>query len=147
MPECPICSNPVATPVQGMSFSGYECPRCGRWSIGTDSSGITLLFARKIGDWDPAAIRRRSRLSHILRRQQPASKSQWTKIPIENIDSWHLEEPLPSPSEQLDELTILVGENQPSPAESATLAAPKVSAWIGATITRPPSDSWPKLAA
>jgi len=60
----------------------------------------------------------------------------WVKLPWDNLESWHLEEPLPSPSEQLDQIVIWLGENQPSPAESAALKAPAISAWIGAAITR-----------
>jgi hypothetical protein len=52
-----------------------------------------------------------------------------------DLESWHLEEPLPSPSEQLDQLIILVGDNQPSPAGWAALEAPAIAAWIGAIIT------------
>ena len=58
-----------------------------------------------------------------------------------DLESWHLEEPLPSPSEQLDQLIILVGDNQPSPAEWAALEAPVIAAWIGAIITPPSFDA------
>ena len=55
--------------------------------------------------------------------------------------AWHLEEPLPSPSEQLDLLVLYVGENQPSPAEAAVLKAPVISARIEVAIMRPPSEA------
>lgn len=58
-----------------------------------------------------------------------------------DLAAWHLEEPLPSPSEQLDLLVLYVGENQPSPAELAVLKAPVISARIGAAITHPPSEA------
>ena len=142
MPECPICSSFVQSPKEAVNFTGYDCPRCGRWGIDTDSSGIILLFARKIGEWDTQALHRRSRMSHILRRQQPAiDKYRWAKIPLGNLESWHLDEPLPPPSEQLDQLVIWLGKHQPSQAESAMVTAPAISAWIGTSITPGSSEA------
>jgi hypothetical protein len=43
---------------------------------------------------------------------------------------------LPSPSEQFDDLVLLIGDHQPSPAETAELSPDAISAWIGAAITR-----------
>jgi hypothetical protein len=57
-------------------------------------------------------------------------------LPWNYVEVWHLDEPLPSPSEQLDELVIWIGDNQPSPAESASLRKLEVLAWLGAVITR-----------
>jgi hypothetical protein len=61
VPECPICSSPVQDHGEGVApdWSTFACPRCGRWQIDTDSGGITLLLARKIGAWDAQALRRR----------------------------------------------------------------------------------------
>jgi hypothetical protein len=141
MPECPICCSPTREERGDLTFTAYDCPRCGRWAAHMSSDRITFTFAHEIGDWDKIeAVRKRSRLSHILRRRQPAKPFQWAELPKE-LGSWHLEESLPSPSEQLDHLIILVGDNQPSPAQSAILSAPAISAWIGATITRPSSNA------
>ncbi len=140
MLECPICSSSVPTPREGADFTGYDCPRCGRWAAPYDSAGITFTFARTFGDWDSAeGVRKRSRLSHILRCRHPSDRYE-AKLPS-SLAAWHLEEPLPSPSEQLDLLVLYVGENQPSPAESAVLKAPVISARIGAAITHPPSEA------
>jgi hypothetical protein len=136
MPECPVCSSPSrGQPRTNGNWTGFDCPRCGFWSI--DDSDVTasrLTF--QIGEWDAQGVHRRSRLSHILRRRQPADSPSWIAIPLHALESWHLEEPLPTPSEQLDQLIILVGDNQPSPAQSASLNVLSISAWIGATITR-----------
>jgi hypothetical protein len=77
----------------------------------------------------------------VRRQQRELVPGRWVPLPPDNFKSWHLEEPLPSPSEQLDQLIILVGENQSSPAESAALKPPVISAWIGATITHPASEA------
>jgi hypothetical protein len=139
MPECPICFSPVQPPKETTDWSGYDCPRCGRWSVGLDASGIEFMMAREIGEWDAGAeaVRRRSRLSHIYRRQQTGEKNRWVEIPAANWRSRFLDsEPLPTPSQQLDNLILWLGEHQPSIAESTLISVPAVSAWIGASITR-----------
>jgi predicted RNA-binding Zn-ribbon protein involved in translation (DUF1610 family) len=142
VPECPICSSPVRSHKEGSDWSVFDCPRCGRWQIDRDSSGITLLLARKIGrEWDAQAVHRRTRLSHILRRQQPADQFERAIMPSGNLESWHLDEPLPTPTEQLDNLILWLGKHQPSIAESATISVPEISAWIGVSITRSSPDA------
>ena len=141
MSECPICCSPTPPERGNLTFTAYDCPRCGRWVASTSSDVILWTLTTKIGEWDTTeAVRKRSRLSHILRRRQPNEQRKYAEMPLD-LTSWHLEEPLPSPSEQLDYLIILVGESQPSPAESAALSASGASAWIGATITRHSSNA------
>jgi hypothetical protein len=131
MPECPICYSSARNEVKDLSFTKYTCPRCGPWMARLDEDLITQTFAQ----WNATEeVRKRSRLSYILRRQSWPNKA--AEIPRDFEKSWHLEEPLPSPSEQLDQLILLVGQTQPSPAENATLNAPAISAWIGTIITR-----------
>jgi hypothetical protein len=142
MAECPICFTPLlGNPVETMEFCGFACPRCGRWAIKTDPGGLELTIGRKIEN-NERPLHLRSRLSHILQRQQPnVMGSRWAEFEPRDLDSWHLDEPLPSPSEQLDALIIWIAEHQPSPAESARVKFPGISAWVGATITKPPSDN------
>jgi len=124
-----------------MDFCGFECPRCGRWAIKSDSSGLELTIARKIENHE-RSLHLRSRLSHILQRQQANVRDyRWAEFSPSDLDSWRLEEPLPSPVEQLDELVIWIGQHQQSSAESARAKLPGLSAWIGASITKPASDS------
>jgi hypothetical protein len=137
MPECPICYSSAWNEVKEFSFTKYDCPRCGPWMVRLDEDLLTQIFAQ----WNAAeSVRKRSRLSYILRRGQPGP-TKLAEMPIDFDKSWHLEEPLPAPSEQLDQLIILVGQNQPSPAEYADLTAPAVAAWIGTIITRDPPNA------
>lgn len=139
MPECPICASPVRPPSETIDWSGYDCPRCGRWSVKLDAGGFELWSAREIGEWDTAeAVRRRSRLSHIFRRLQPAlPSSRWAEVPVDNWRAKFLDnEPLPTPAQLLDNLILWIGAHQASIAESAAISVAAVSAWIGATITR-----------
>lgn len=62
-------------------------------------------------------------------------------MPSGNLESWHLDEPLPSPSEQLDQLIIWIAKNQLSPSTSVAVKGPEVSAWIGTSITRGSSEA------
>jgi hypothetical protein len=77
MPECPVCSSPVSEPRQGVSWCAFDCPRCGRYKADVDSHSIGDLLVRELGQWEAQAIRRRSRLSHVLRRSQPSDKYDW----------------------------------------------------------------------
>jgi len=141
MPECPICGSPVQQPKVAVDFSGFDCPRCGRWSIALDESGITSHMVRVIDHGEAWNLRRRSRLSHVLRNNQQDDKYRWTQIPNKYIDIWRIDEPLPAPPEQLDRLIVFVGDKQHSPSEAAALDGRAVSALIGTYITRPPSIS------
>jgi hypothetical protein len=136
--ECPICNSPVSPPtIETMEFCGFDCARCGRWSIKTDPAGIELAFAHRVGEWNAQAVRRRSWLSYTLRHRQPSSSSRWAELPLNYFEPLYLDnQPLPSPSEQLDNLILWVGDNQPSMAESAAVSLPAISAWIGASIIR-----------
>jgi hypothetical protein len=56
---------------------------------------------------------------------------------LENdIPTLQLDDPLPSPSEQLDRLILWIGDHQPSMAETAEVSVSEISSWIGAAITR-----------
>jgi hypothetical protein len=144
MPQCAICGNSVPNPSQSVNFAGFDCARCGRWSICVESHSVAEHLNRLVGEWEPAALRRRSKISHLLRRQQTRlpSSSRWIELAIPDIERVTATDgPLPSPPDQLDSLVLLVGDNQPSIGQSAELNAPSVSAWIGSAITRPPSDA------
>jgi hypothetical protein len=148
MPECPICASTVPSPKESLDFTGYDCSRCGRWSVEASSSSVATVVTRFIGEWAPPSLQRRSRISHLLRRQQPQllSSSRWIKLQNSDIERVAAtDELLPSPIDQLSSLVLLIGDNQPSTTQPATLTIPSISAWIGAAITHPSSDvglSW-----
>ncbi len=144
MPDCPICGTTTSDPKVALDFAGYDCIRCGRWSVRMQSSSVDEHLRRILGEWDPRALRRRSRISYQLRRKQSQlpSSSRWIELTLPDVEYVIAnDEALPSPSEQLDSLILLVGENQPSPGQSAELNASATSAWIGSTITTPPGNS------
>ena len=82
---------------------------------------------------DPEGVDRRSRVSHIIRRQQAKGGS--VSVRPDLIPDWLSTHNSPSPTKQLDELILWVGDNQPSPNEAATSTYWSLSAWVGTKLT------------
>jgi hypothetical protein len=137
MPDCEICSSQVVTFQEDINWKAFDCRRCGRWQRSNDSYRQLNQL-----DWtDPSAVNARSRLSHIVRRnQEQLNPGRRVELPA-RLESWNLSERMPSPAEQLDNLIVYVGQHQPSYAESAPLAIPAVAAWIGARIVKGSSEA------
>lgn len=140
MPQCAVCSSSIGEPQDIGGATVFHCPRCGRWGFHAVTSAITDGLQRSLGNWNQRSIHLRSRLSHLLRQRQ-RNDGGYVQIPLLGLEEWKLEEKLPSPLEQFDELILVVGDHQPSPSESAALHASELSARIGATITRNSSDA------
>jgi nucleoside 2-deoxyribosyltransferase len=78
--------------------------------------------------------RKRAILSHRLRhRQSPDGKP--FKVVENELSSLKLDEPLPNPAKQADNLIQWIGDNQSSQSEPAVTSEPFLSAWIGSPIT------------
>lgn len=136
MPDCFICAAQNVHSQQIAHDTVYGCQRCGRWGMALLTAQITNSLQSKLGDWDEQSVHRRSRLSHIIRRQQRKDGG-YVQMPLDgSIEDWRLDDPLPTPAEQLDYLIIAIGDHQPSPAESARQSPAALSAEIGATITK-----------
>jgi hypothetical protein len=134
MSECIICSSPSDEQAH-LNWHVTDCRRCGRWALqGIPNIAMSLLQG-KLGNWDALSVHLRSHLSHIVRCQQRGDGG-FVQIPLDGLQGWHLESPLPKPSEQLDQLVLWLGNHQSSPGESIPISVQEISAWIGATITR-----------
>jgi hypothetical protein len=101
----------------------YDCPRCGRFII-------LEFLTRELPGLSP---HQRAVLSHRLRRQQRAGSAPPS---ILRSDLPQVDDPLPTPAEQADNLILWISRHQASSAESAKISVPEVSAWIGTAITR-----------
>ena len=133
MSDCVICSSPSSE--AQLNWHVTDCHRCGRWAL-QGIPGVTMsLLQGKLGNWDALSVHLRSHLSHIVRRQHRSDGGS-VQIPLDGLEGWHLESPLPKPCEQLDQLVLWLGDHQPSPGELIPISVPEISAWIGATITR-----------
>lgn len=137
MTNCPVCGE---TPRSEQQLSNgavrYDCHRCGRFTLGESLSNGFLD-----GLMTPQS---RAVLSHRLRRMQRrdghpphvALDGRDGKRRIKLDDApLSLDDRLPSPAEQADQLILWIGDHQPSPGETIEIPASEVSAWIGAAIT------------
>jgi hypothetical protein len=133
MGNCPICNSPCEQHLQ--RAEAVDCPRCGRFIVerGSRLSGFVL---KDLSDFlgDPAfSTHRRSRLSYqIQRRQSPGARH---IVDIDQMERWRLDDPLPSPAEQLDGLILWVGDERKSPSETVRFSRPTLAAWLGVMIT------------
>lgn len=131
MSDCPVCSELLKREPDEKIFwpnTAYDCPRCGQFVFRPDlSNGIGDYYSEP---------HRRSILSHRLRCMfQPERKSVF--VGWNDLISWHLDDPLPSPAEQADRLILWIGDHQPSPGEYAICSTSATSAWVGAKVTSP----------
>lgn len=132
---CPICelnAKKRVTKQNVLSGVEFDCVRCGRFVLGYNMP--TLVKS----DW--LTTHRRSVLSHLLRRQQRADGKP-VEVASFELGEWHLDDPLPSPAEQAEQLILWIGRNQRSPAEPAKISASAISAMIGVALI--PIDSKP----
>jgi hypothetical protein len=129
MTECPICGTSPASICTG----GFDCPRCGSVDVGNvGPSDIQRRLSNLLGEWGSArSVHRRSRLSHLLRHGQRGAVP--AKLSLEHTD--RIDEPLPSPAEQLDYLIQWFGDHQHG-VEPIEVPDLEVDAWIGSRINR-----------
>lgn len=133
MDHCLICGSGLNNPSTSSDFGKIDCPRCGIYWPGTHFDVAARRLGQILGGWDPRALHLRSRLSHIVRRQQPES-GDGVLLSLDRVDESRLEDPLPSPAEQADGLILWVGDHQKSPAEFLPVPLDLVSAWIGVPV-------------
>jgi hypothetical protein len=99
---------------------------------GSGAAAVIAVLDEHLGNWDETSVRRRSNLSRLLRWMQREGK--WAGFCLDDLNRWRLDDPLPSPAEQLNTLISLVGERQSDPATGFSSTVYEVEAWIGARI-------------
>ena len=128
--KCPVCQRRcMIIPGQGMT-SAYDCPRCG-----------TFTFAFVLGGGLPQHIEAgkvdRSVLSHKLRNAKPLNGI--VTVSEENLP-WFIDDALPTPMEQRENLILWIGRSQPSPSQRAVAPVAALAAIIGCPIEGPPES-------
>ncbi|MGP0007483.1 MAG: hypothetical protein ACLPIG_02035 [Methylocella sp.] len=73
-------------------------------------------------------------MSHRLRCMQRTDGMPVLVLEAE-LQTFQLDDQLPSPAEQVDRLILWIGSNQFSPGRFTEFSTPKISAWVGAPIT------------
>ena|ERR1035441_3657354 len=124
MSTCPICSEPLEQePDLRVYYPDiyFSCLRCGKFLIDGDLFG-------ELSD-HLSGQHRRSVLSHHIRCMFQAG-GKTVSVRRKDLTAWHLDDPLPSPAEQLDRLILWIADHQPSPAEYAESPTSAASAWI-----------------
>ena len=130
---CRICDRPLkhaSEIVAGVWI--FDCPRCGRYEpvYGPKHSATLESVLRAGGRSHPL---RKARLSHIIRRQQRQDSSH-VALPVNDLANWRLDDPLPTPAQQLDSLVIWCGARLFIYSHELELPLDEVSAWIGAPL-------------
>jgi hypothetical protein len=73
-----------------------------------------------------------------VRLQQDQKK--YVGVRVDELGEWGLDDPLPSPAAQFDNFILWIGEHQASYAESVTIRAPELAAWMGAPVNVEPGQ-------
>lgn len=121
--SCPVCKSELKNKyAQGERYF-FECPRCGPYSLSYEAKHD---LARYLDRDDTAPARLSYALYRMTKRQQGAMV---TNDLLENILK-NME--LPRPHEQLENLVLWLGENQPSMG-AAIQVADQVIAAVGTT--------------
>jgi nucleoside 2-deoxyribosyltransferase len=133
--NCPACRSTPCTKRDILQLGNeYDCPRCGKFVLcGTLANGFNDRYL---------TLQRSAVLSHLLRRVQ---RPDGTPVQIyeEDLPNFRLDDPLPSPAEQADNLILWIGDRRLPHMEFADVPAPEISAWIGAAI---PTKKFPGCA-
>jgi hypothetical protein len=133
---CLICDFPLDGEQDFGGYPVFSCPRCGQWAAFNsppDWMGWTIVEQLGQAD-DPKTLDRKSRLSHIVRRQQAGGNIAGVRADF--LPAWGLNQALPSPFEQLDDLILWIGDHQPGPNEPAVGTFLGLSAWVGSRLSK-----------
>jgi hypothetical protein len=128
-----ICNTPNIGEQRGVEnnegFSRCECPRCGIFVLtDTAQSALEVLLAE--------APLRRSLMSYTLRRMQTPDRAvRHRLIRARDLPTFWRQERLPTPMEQADNLILLIGDNQQSPALWLDLTLGALAATIGIAVS------------
>jgi hypothetical protein len=79
-------------------------------------------------------LRKRAILSHRLRRMQRPDGTP-VQISEEELRTFNLDDPIPSPAQQADSLILWIGDHQPSQEQELEIPGSEVSAWVGSPTT------------
>ena len=133
MAACEICKSTGAIEQTKNALISTSCDRCGLFVVTIEGqSTLSNNLVRVLQAPNVNENLRRARLSHIVRRGQRNGRS--FHIPLKDVGTWNLDDPLPTPSEQFDNLVLWVGDHQPNYAQSVAIQAPEMAAWMGAPV-------------
>lgn len=123
MQACPICGvdRPTLYNTHRADWQRIDCRRCGEFDISGTALAILPDELRK-------SIYRPSILSHVVRRMTASARPSIDEYMLPTL---FLNDELPTPRRQSNDLLLLVGDQQLSADEGIRLALHFVGAWIG----------------
>jgi hypothetical protein len=122
--RCPVCNFEGCNADSGVGdFSRYECVRCGIYAL--SGTAVSVLEEQLKADY-----RRRSIMSHVLRRSHNPNSSRVHIIASNELESfWKAR--LPTPQQQADNLVLWLASAQLSAYWHVEESPPAIAAWIG----------------
>ncbi len=129
--DCRVCGTHLNDAQDIGGSIVFDCPRCGRWQ--TIPAPPNFYGPATLREVLGSSLHRRSRASHVIRRQQRDDGGQ-VGVPIAELTSWGLDDPLPSPTAQIDSLVLWLGRHQQSAPEQVAIDRPLTEAWLGCAI-------------
>jgi hypothetical protein len=131
--DCPICKTGQATFIDNLPFlANIDCRRCGRFMV-------ELILLNVLPEWFSRDASRAPVMSHTIGRMQREGREP-PLVTRENIRTY-CETPLPTPPEQVDDLILWIGDNQPDGATNARAPELLLDAWIGARLPDVPGNA------
>lgn len=116
---CPVCKTALRKTEDRGGRTFFECSRCGPYSLsGTAKATLPYLLAQ---NEDAATV-----VSYVLYRM--TRREQWAMLTSEMLENIVRNTELPRPLEQLDNLVLWVGENQPNMGAEIAINESAVSA-------------------
>src|SRR5262245_33790051 len=125
MPDCIVCNTPNAHQRPENGNIRFDCDRCGAFVLTGSAEKELPNHLTPI---------RRSLMSHALRRMQRAEEAP-PKISTYAFESFWREDRLPTPQQQVDNLILWIGRNQPTQFDFAEDKVPAIAATIGLPIS------------
>src|SRR5690242_5893345 len=124
--QCPICTSECSEqPSVHIDTRWLTCVRCGDFLLpGTYRATLPSSFDRNEID--------RTQLSHHLRKMQSTGKPVMVNQAL--INDCRDRTKRPTPAQQLDDLILWIGSNQPSYDRYAETDARRLAAMIGAAV-------------
>jgi hypothetical protein len=126
---CPVCQITLTAHAPKVNFGdSFDCPRCGEFTL---SGTVTAILVTELAK----GLHRRALMSHKIRRMQRPKQRPFIDSNI--MESFWVEDALPSPSRQADDLILWLGDNQIAYETPQRAPLHFLSAWIGASLQNP----------
>ncbi|WP_296599683.1 hypothetical protein [Phenylobacterium sp.] len=130
MTDCTICGTALTSEPDPVAHV-KDCPRCGRWQFLAPKK-TQRSYQEALSGYANQELAR-TNLSHKVRRM--GREGMHVGVPIDDLPAWGLNDPLPRPMQQVDDLILYVGQQLPTAAHQVPVDDLLMCAWLGTTIS------------